>query len=353
MGDEHVVVDITIVERFDQLEVVIDVEVHAGRSHLPDSRIIPKHAIAIESRLRYRSSMGTVTADQYLAGIVGLGLLRTWYLDADANATRMAELAETLTRSDEFPYSLVLDPDERDLHHGYEEWSPTYDGPNPMIETEERVAHPILREFGRPGVAALDAACGTGRQTAFLHELGCETVGLDRSAAMLAVARAKLPDVRFELGDVEHLSFDDDEFDLAVVSLALCHLADPAPAVLELARVIRPGGTLVVTDPHPSGAIVGGQAFYGGLSASRPMTWVRNHHHSASTWLRTFRAAGLTVADCHEEPFSDEQIASSPASLVYPHAARAAMSGLPSVWIWVLHALEGDSTPRTVESSAV
>ena len=68
---------------------------------------------------------------------------------------------------------------------------------------------------------------------------------------MVGVAREKLPEVRFEIGDVEHVPFDDASFDLAVVSLALCHLADPGDAVIELARVLRPGGTLVITDPHP------------------------------------------------------------------------------------------------------
>lgn len=280
--------------------------------------------------------MGTVTADHYLAGIIGLGLLRNWYVDADANLTRMAELAETLAQRDEFPYSLVLDPTERDLHAGYEEWSGIYDGPNPMIETEERVSHPILRDLGGPGVVALDAACGTGRQAAFLHQLGCSVVGLDQSEPMLAIAREKLPDARFEVGDVEHLPFDDGSFDLAVVSLALCHLTDPSDGVGELARVLRPGGTLVVTDPHPYGAVVGGQAFYGGMSPTRPMTWVRNNTHSASTWLRAFRACGLSVEECIEEPFGEAQIASSPAYLVAPEATRAAMSGLASVWVWVL-----------------
>jgi ubiquinone/menaquinone biosynthesis C-methylase UbiE len=203
-------------------------------------------------------------------------------------------------------------------------------------ETEERVAHPILCDLARPGMSALDAACGTGRQAGVLHELGCSTVGVDQSESMLAIACEKLPDVRFEVGDVEHLPFDDDQFDLAVVSLALCHLADPGDAVVELARVLRPGGVLVITDPHPFGAVLGGQAFYGGMSPSRPMTWVRNNHHSASTWLRSFRTAGLIVEDCIEEPFSDEQIASSPADLVFPAAARAAMTGLASVWVWVV-----------------
>ena len=82
--------------------------------------------------------------------------------------------------------------------------------------------------------------------------------------------------------------------------------------------------------------VLGGQAFYGGMSPSRPMTWVRNNHHSASTWLRAFRTARLSVEKCIEEPFSDEQIASSPADLVFPDAAKAAMTGLASVWVWVV-----------------
>jgi ubiquinone/menaquinone biosynthesis C-methylase UbiE len=280
--------------------------------------------------------MGSVTADQYIAGVIGLGLLRGWYLDGDANAERMAELVDTLARSDEFPYSLVLDPTERDLDGGYREWASIYDGPNPMIETEERVAHPIIRELAGPGMTALDAACGTGRQAALLSELGCTTVGVDRSEAMLDVARAKLPNVQFELGDVERLPYEDGRFDVVVASLALCHLADPGDAVAELTRVLQPGGALVITDPHPFGSILGGQAFYGGMSPSRPMTWVRNNHHSAATWLRSFRDADLRIEECIEEPFSDDQIASSPASLVVPAAAAAAMAGLASVWVWVL-----------------
>ncbi len=66
------------------------------------------------------------------------------------------------------------------------------------------------------------------------------------------------------------------------------------------------------------------------------MRWVRNHYHSASVWLRAFRHAGLTVEDCVEAPFSDEQIAAFPASRLYPEATLAAVSGLPSLWMWEL-----------------
>ncbi len=282
--------------------------------------------------------MNAVTFDHYLAGVVGLGLLRHWYADGEENDARLAELADVLSKSGEFPYSLELSPAERSVDVGYAEWAESYDGPNPMIELEEAVVVPILERLAAPGVRALDAACGTGRHTRQLDAWGCVTTGIDQSEAMLAVARTKVPGATFEHGDVEHMPFDDDSFDLAVVSLALCHLSDPTQAVIELGRVLAPGGTLVVADPHPMGGILGGQAYYGGVANGRTMTFVRNHRHGASTWLRAFSAAGLLVADCIEAPFTDEQIAGDPSAAFHPDAARAAITDLPSVWVWELTA---------------
>jgi SAM-dependent methyltransferase len=277
-----------------------------------------------------------VTFDHYLAGVVGLGLIRHWYADGEANDARMAELADVLSKRGEARYSLEITPAERSVHDGYTEWAETYDGPNPMIALEESVVTPILERLAAPGLRALDAACGTGRHARLLDACGCVTTGLDQSAAMLEVARAKVPDASFEHGDVEHMPFDDDSFELAVVSLALCHLPDPTDAVAELARVIAPGGTLVIADPHPMGGILGGQAFYGGVGEGRTLSFVRNHRHSASTWLRAFAAAGLVVADCIEVPFTDEQIAGDPSAAFHLEAAQAACAGLPSVWVWEL-----------------
>ncbi len=280
--------------------------------------------------------MSRITVEQYVVGVLGFSLIRNWYRDAAGNEGRVREMREVLDHADQLPWNMELDPQEQDLRRGYAEWSASYDGPNPLITTETAVAQPVLRRLAADADKALDAACGTGRHAAFLDLLGCEVVGLDQSPEMLGVARAKLPDVRLELGSLEHMPFDDDEFDLAVVSLALCHLREPAAALTELVRVVRAGGNVVVTDPHPAGEIVGGQAFYGGIVDGQPMRWVRNHYHSASTWLQSFNAAGLTVENCVEEPFSDDQIASFPVSIFYPDAALAALSGLPSLWLWEL-----------------
>ena len=69
----------------------------------------------------------------------------------------------------------------------YENWAPTYDtDPNPHTALEYR---PVLETLAaRAGERILDAACGTGRYTAALHADGVDVMGLDFSAAMLALA---------------------------------------------------------------------------------------------------------------------------------------------------------------------
>lgn len=284
----------------------------------------------------YGSCVHAVTFDHYLAGVVGLGLIRHWHDDGEANDARLAELAEAIAKRDEFPFSLELTPSERSVEDGYAEWAATYDGPNPMIELEEAVVMPMLERLATAGVRALDAACGTGRHAQRLEAWGCVTTGIDQSEAMLAVARDKVPGATFVHGDIERTTFDDDAFDLAVVSLALCHLTDPTRAVVELGRVLAPGGTLVIADPHPMGGVFGGQAFYGGFANGRLMTYVRNHRHGVSTWLAAFGAAGLEVVECIEVPMTEQQILGDPVASFHPDAARAAFTDLPSIWVWEL-----------------
>lgn len=121
-----------------------------------------------------------------------------------------------------------------------------------------------------------------------------------------------------------------------MISLALCHLPDVTGALVEVRRVLRPGGTLVIADPHPDSRVLGGQAFYRGGGQGGPVRWVRNHYHPASTWLRAFRAAGLTVADCQEPTYTESAMASSPSWSTYPDATRAAMAGLSILWVWTI-----------------
>jgi demethylmenaquinone methyltransferase/2-methoxy-6-polyprenyl-1,4-benzoquinol methylase len=104
-----------------------------------------------------------------------------------------------------------------------------------------------LGEGGR----ALDVACGTGDLAIELSrrvgESG-EVVGCDFSEPMLALARAKAPGIRFEEASALELPYADDSFDAATVGFGARNFADLDRGLREMARVVRPGGRVVVLE---------------------------------------------------------------------------------------------------------
>jgi SAM-dependent methyltransferase len=94
----------------------------------------------------------------------------------------------------------------------------------------------------------LDVGCGTGAlgETILLEASPAQVVGCDPSDDFIAYAREHLRDgrVRFELADAQSLPYPDDRFDAVVSGLVLNFVPDPERALVELARVARPGGTV-------------------------------------------------------------------------------------------------------------
>jgi len=103
----------------------------------------------------------------------------------------------------------------------------------------------------RPGDRALDVACGTGD---FALELaarvapGGKVVGVDFSEPMLELARAKAPSLEFKAANALALPFGDDEFDAATVGFGARNFSSLERGLLEMARVVRPGGRVVVLE---------------------------------------------------------------------------------------------------------
>jgi demethylmenaquinone methyltransferase/2-methoxy-6-polyprenyl-1,4-benzoquinol methylase len=99
-----------------------------------------------------------------------------------------------------------------------------------------------------PGARALDVATGTGDLALELRSRGAEVVGMDFSEQMLELARQKAPDVRFEQGNALELSYADGEFDAATVGFGARNFSDLRRGLTEMARVVRPGGQVVVLE---------------------------------------------------------------------------------------------------------
>jgi len=104
----------------------------------------------------------------------------------------------------------------------------------------------------QPGERALDVCCGTGDLALRLARAGAEVTGLDFSAAMLAVARDRSgrygSDVRWVEGDAMSLPFSDGMFDMVTVGYGLRNLASWETGLVEMWRVAKPGGRLLILD---------------------------------------------------------------------------------------------------------
>lgn len=92
-------------------------------------------------------------------------------------------------------------------------------------------------------VRVVDVGAGTGKLSRALHAAGHEVTAVDPSEEMLAVLRQQVPGVQTLVGTGEHLPIHDGSAD-AVTFAQAWHWVDPAAASIEVARVLRPGGTL-------------------------------------------------------------------------------------------------------------
>jgi ubiquinone/menaquinone biosynthesis C-methylase UbiE len=114
----------------------------------------------------------------------------------------------------------------------------------------------MLQAIGQPeGLAVLDAGCGEGYLSRILASKGATATGIDSSARLIDAARTQnLTDelaVSFDVGSVDDLPYKNDAFDLVVCNHLFNDLRDPSKPIVEFARVLRPGGRLVILMLHP------------------------------------------------------------------------------------------------------
>jgi ubiquinone/menaquinone biosynthesis C-methylase UbiE len=125
----------------------------------------------------------------------------------------------------------------------------------------------------RPGMQVIDCGCGQGAITVGLAEAVApgEVVGIDRELSQIEAARIwvkehNVANVRFEVGNIYELPFPDASVDATFAHTVLEHLSDPARALKEMRRVLKPGGIIGIKDPdyasmiHESSSPLTGEA---------------------------------------------------------------------------------------------
>jgi len=264
----------------------------------------------------------------YLLAVEGAALLRAFAGEHDRDFTlaRIAECRAFVEATDAWgdgvTLSSVTTPD------GYRRWAETYDQPgNQLVDLEQPVVREILHDL--PVGIALDVACGTGRHTRYLAELGHRVIGVDSAQAMLDRAAANVPSASLSRADLRQLPIADHVVDVIVCALALSHVPDLGAALTEFVRVLRPGGHLVISDSR---------GLFGYLGAPVPVRTSNGEpgvlphwNRLTSDYLAAALPLGLHVRRCVEPR--------RPTPLIDPGAAAAiedlAAGDPPS--IWVLH----------------
>lgn len=278
-------------------------------------------------------------AKQHELGLAGLALLRN-RLVGDEKTTR-AILSEIHRLSETPKNALSTTPKVKvySVNAGYEAWSATYDIiPNLLIDVEEPVVKSLLQKF--PPGRVLDAACGTGRYSGYLHKLGHEVLGVDLSPAMLQHAKTRNPKIKFIKSNLKALPLDNNNFDLVICALALTHFSDINQVLTELFRVVRPGGHIIISDIHPWLVALGGQAEFHDKAGKRG--YIRNYIHWHSIYFQAFNRIGLKVLECLEPTIGQEHLKLAQTGLdSSAKTVRTALLGLPVALVWVLRKSQG------------
>ena len=146
------------------------------------------------------------------------------------------------------------------------------------------------------GARALDVGCGDGTLACAAARRGAEVTGVDPDPAMLAVARMRAKQVGVEAtfveGRIERLPFPGAAFDVVTAITVLCFVSDAAGAMREMARMLRPGGCLVIGELGRWNCWAGIRRLRGWLGST---TWKAARFRDAAELRALAEQAGLSV----------------------------------------------------------
>lgn len=189
----------------------------------------------------------------------------------------------------------------------------------------------------KPGQAILDVACGAGDWLQVAAGRGLAVSGIDISERAIEVCRRRMPEGQFHVGPAETLPFPDGQFDVVTCLGSLEHFLDQPGALMEMGRVLKPGGNVLILVPN-AGFLSYRLGFYKGTQQQT----VRETIRSLDEWDGMFGAAGLKVVtrwrDLHV--LSASWILRAPWVMVLPRLLQAlALTIWPLSWQYQVYHL--------------
>jgi ubiquinone/menaquinone biosynthesis C-methylase UbiE len=188
----------------------------------------------------------------------------------------------------------------------YDQWSSGYDNQpgNLMLALDEQLCTELLSELAIPGKTVADIGCGTGRHWAKIMDKNpARLAGYDVSAGMLGILQKKYPQAETHLLEDEHLEgLADQSCDLVISTLTVAHIAHIRTALAEWRRVLKPGGSILITDYHPDALAKGGQRTFRHHDKTIA---VRNHIHTLAGLNKIAGELDLQVYRCIEKKIDD------------------------------------------------
>lgn len=135
--------------------------------------------------------------------------------------------------------------------HYFEEVAPQWDQMRSSFFPESIREKAVTAVGITAGAVAADLGAGTGFITEELLKHGVRVIAVDQAESMLKQMKAKFgpkASVEYRQGDAERLPIESGSLDYAFANMYLHHVEDPARAIQEMARTLKPGGRLVITD---------------------------------------------------------------------------------------------------------
>lgn len=180
----------------------------------------------------------------------------------------------------------------------------------------EHVLDPVMlgRITGRGFQRALDVGCGEGRFCRMLKAAGISATGIDPTHPLLETARRRDPSGDYRFGRAERLEFEAGTFDLVVSYITLIDIADFRTAIGEMARVLKPGGSLLIANLTGFTSACATQGWVRGADGGRMhfpvdryleefpfwFEWagirIENWHRPLSAYMGAFLQSGLALA---------------------------------------------------------